>query len=175
MDAPLFSETQRFRQLWIWALMTGILALLLWGIFQQIVLNEAFGDNPGPDWVLILTLALMLALSFLLFLLELEVRIFKNHLEYRFYPLISWHTIRWDEVEKVYLRKYKPILEYGGWGIRYKLSGRSRAYNVSGNTGLQLVLQDGSRVLFGTHQAEKLKEALAKTESPYADVDQPEV
>ncbi len=53
---------------------------------------------------------------------------------------------------------YRPILEYGGWGIRYGL--RGRAYNVSGNRGLRVELTNGKHILFGSAKPEELKLAL---------------
>ena len=41
-------------------------------------------------------------------------------------------------------RTYAPLREYGGWGIR-GLS-RKRAYNVSGNRGVELSLVDGRKL-----------------------------
>ncbi len=40
-------------------------------------------------------------------------------------------------MNEFYARKYRPIREYGGWGIRYGWNGR--AYSTSGNEGVQLV------------------------------------
>ena len=42
--------------------------------------------------------------------------------------------------------------EFGGWGVR-GLSPRSRAYNVSGDQGVQLTLRDGDIVLIGSQAA----------------------
>ena len=56
--------------------------------------------------------------------------------------------------------------EFGGWGIRVSRNGR--AYNASGNTGVQLVLADGSHILIGTQRAEEL---LAALRAAGADID----
>ena len=44
------------------------------------------------------------------------------------------------------MRRYR---EYGGWGIRGGLRG-TKAYNVSGNRGVELMLADGRTVLIGS-------------------------
>ena len=51
-----------------------------------------------------------------------------------------------------------PISEYLGWGIRAGSNGK--AYNVKGNIGLQLVLKNDKRVLFGTQQPNELQKAI---------------
>ena len=55
---------------------------------------------------------------------------------------------------------YNPIAEYGGLGIRFGPNGK--AYNVSGNTGLQVILKNKSKVLIGTNDAEALAAVLAR-------------
>jgi len=41
----------------------------------------------------------------------------------------------WNEVQQAEILKYNPILDYGGWGIKYG-GLKSMAYNVSVNQGL---------------------------------------
>jgi hypothetical protein len=62
-------------------------------------------------------------------------------------------------VSEYYARVYRPILEYGGWGIRCGFKG-ARAYNVSGNKGVQLILQNGKRLLIGSQKPDELVEAI---------------
>jgi hypothetical protein len=50
---------------------------------------------------------------------------------------------------------FRPIMEYGGWGIRRGANGW--AYNVSGNRGVRLVFRDGSTFLIGSQRAEELE------------------
>jgi hypothetical protein len=61
---------------------------------------------------------------------------------------------------KCYVRKYKPLAEFGGWGLRFGVSGK--AYNISGNKGLQLELTNNKKLLIGTQKPEELSEALNK-------------
>lgn len=173
MEQVLFSERQYFRQIWIWILMVFLTALMVWGLISQLILDKPIGNNPGPDWFLFLSLLLVLAIDVLLFSTYLEVKIYKKRIEYRFYPFISWKCLRWDEVEQAYVRKYRPIGEFGGWGIRIQPGRRSRALNVSGNIGLQLVMKNGAKLLIGTRNGNAMESALASTDGPYADVEWP--
>ena len=52
--------------------------------------------------------------------------------------ILNTSRISGGDIEKYYARTYRPIMEYGGWGIRYGVKGM--AYNISGNRGLQLEL-----------------------------------
>ena len=53
---------------------------------------------------------------------------------------------------------YRPILEYGGWGIRG--FGRRRALNTRGDKGVLLTRTDGSTVLIGSQKPRELLSAL---------------
>ncbi len=62
------------------------------------------------------------------------------------------------DIEKVEARTYKPLREYGGWGIRGLAN--HRAYNVSGSQGVELTLRDGRRILIGSQKAQELALAI---------------
>ena len=64
--------------------------------------------------------------------------------------------MRWEA------RTYRPLLEYGGWGIRYAPFGKGWAYNVHGSQGVQLELTNGKRILIGSQRAEELARAIGE-------------
>ena len=68
------------------------------------------------------------------------------------------HKIEWKDVDSAYVRIYSPLSEYGGWGIRNGHNGK--AYNTSGDWGLQLVFKNGARILLGTQEPDKVKIAI---------------
>ena len=61
--------------------------------------------------------------------------------------------IPWEEIDQIFVRKYSPIMEYCGWGIRFGRNGR--AYNVKGNYGIQIVKKNGKRILLGTQHPDE--------------------
>ena len=76
-----------------------------------------------------------------------------NAVRLRFFPLIR-RTIPLTEIQSCEARTYRPIREYGGWGIRWGFSGM--AFNVSGDRGVQLVLAGRKRLLIGSQRADEL-------------------
>jgi hypothetical protein len=57
----------------------------------------------------------------------------------RYIPFhFNFRKIEFAELRRAQARKYRPILEYGGWGIRG--AGFNRAYNVSGSHGVQVII-----------------------------------
>ncbi|MGB3078776.1 MAG: hypothetical protein WBB31_06835, partial [Saprospiraceae bacterium] len=110
---------------------------------------------------IMMSLVMLITISFYFF--RLETRISKEGIYVRFFPFhFSFRSYSWSEISKSYVRVYKPIPEYGGWGVRTGLFGKGKAFNVSGNKGLQLQFNDGRKLLIGTNEAVELTEALKK-------------
>lgn len=66
--------------------------------------------------------------------------------------------IGFDAIDSAVVRRYRPLVEYGGWGFRLGPSGK--AYNTRGDEGVQLLLRDGGRVLIGSARAQELAHAI---------------
>ena len=135
------------------------MVLIWWAVIQQIFFDQPFGDNPAPDFVLVI-LVIIVGVGFPLVILSLRLVT-----EVRSGALIvglrPFHRreIRLSDVKSFEVRKYRPIREYGGWGIRWSLR-NGVAYNMAGNLGVQLELTDGRRILVGSQKPEELKRAL---------------
>lgn len=142
-DTP-YQEEQGFDQIWIWALLGIELVVMLIPLLL----------TAQPWWTLILSVGVMVLTMAMLASFKLYSRIDSTGVHYRMKPL-HWkeQTIPWEEIDQIFVRKYSPIMEYGGWGIRFGRNGR--AYNVKGNYGIQIVKKNGKRILLGTQQPEE--------------------
>jgi len=70
-----------------------------------------------------------------------------------------------EEIEHYEVRRFRPIIEYGGYGIRKALlskRGAGDAFIVKGGYGLQLRLNNGKKVLFGAARKEAILHAVDK-------------
>jgi len=156
----IFTEVQRFRQWWVLLLVLFVAGIAWYGAVQQIVLKKPFGNNPAPDPVMIMIwviFGLFFPALFYSFKLVTEVRY--DGLYVRFFPLqFHAHKISFEEIKTYEIRKYSALKEYGGYGIRYGKNGK--AYNISGNRGVQLEFLEGKRLLIGTQKPEELIQAL---------------
>jgi hypothetical protein len=107
--------------------------------------------------------------------MRLETALDKDGCSVKYFPwMCRYRTIPWDSIEKAYVRKYRPVTEYGGWGMKgggFKMKGfmlkpvrmpfeSSKAYTLYGNIGLQLELKNGKRVLVGTQHPQEMEEIL---------------
>jgi hypothetical protein len=157
----IFTETQRFTQWWLWLIIIGVAGLHVYGLYQQFYLGEPFGDNPASDEMLLVFSSIPVLLILFFVALRLDTRVDAEGVHYRFFPFqIKYKLKRWDELEKAYVREYKPIHEYGGWGIRGW--GKDKARNVSGNMGLQLELKNGDRLLIGTQKGQEMESVVSE-------------
>jgi hypothetical protein len=162
--ASQFNETQKFRQWWILALLVIIGLVNIWGIIQQIILGIPFGNNPSSNLMLILIAVFYFLMMAFILSIRLMTKIDRETIAIRFFPFHrKMKKFKWYEIEKAYVRKYKPIREYGGWGIRIGFKGK--AYNISGNMGLQLEFKNGKKILIGTAQPGKLEDFLKQLQS----------
>jgi hypothetical protein len=153
--SKVYTETQRFDQLWVRVLMIG----LILGLLASIINNLYFEDLAAFLLHQSLPLAVSIMVGFLLFKTKLITRIDKDGIYVRLSPFhFSDKFFSWNGIEQAYVRQYKPILEYGGWGLRGL--GLNRAYNIKGNQGLQLVLRNGKRLLIGTQHPEQVTDTL---------------
>jgi len=151
----VFKEKQKFTQWWLWILNLGILLIPIYGIVQQVIYKKSFGDSPMSDIGLFIFLFFMILFNYFFWILELETTIDENGIHYRFPPLRSkLKTIPWNAIKKAYIRKYNPVLEYGGWGVK------RGARNVKGNIGLQLELKNGKKLLIGTQKKDEMERVL---------------
>ena len=167
MNGSLYHEVQKMRQPWLWLLLgSGVLvsaAVLGWGLWQQLVLGRPWGNHPLPDGALLVIAGAVAVLHggiiLLLFVSRLETTVRPSELRVQFHPLHRRPRIfRRDQIASFEERTYRPIREYGGWGIRF--GPRGRAYNASGNRGVELTLRDGSHVMIGSLRPEELAQAL---------------
>ena len=156
----LYREVQRFRQPLIWIFLISIALFSIYGMVQQLILGKPFGNNPAPDVVLII-IVIIVGLGFPVFfyVMNLTIEVRTDGLYIRFFPLhVSFRKVEFTNIARYEVRTYRPIRDYGGWGIRWGRKGK--AYNVSGNRGLQFELSDGKRLLLGSQKPEELAKAL---------------
>lgn len=160
-DKVLFSERQKFTQWWLWAILVGINGMFVSGAYMQVIKGEQFGNKPMSNEGLLVAAGVSILLTILFFIFRLETLVKDNGIYVRFFPLhISFKYYPWDNISKSFVRQYRPMSEYGGWGFRYGFFGNGRAFNVSGDTGLQLEFLDHSKLLIGTNKPDELTETL---------------
>lgn len=139
-DTASFREVQRFRQPWLWALLA----------FVSIVSVVA----SGPLGVVVAG-----AIVAFMWSLRLETEVRPDGLYVKFAPFHrSFRHVAWDEMNSFEAVTYRPIRDYGGWGIRW--SPGKLAYNVSGAQGVRIDRPDGKELMVGSRRPYDLARAM---------------
>lgn len=151
----IFHERQHFNRWLIFLIILSSNAFPIFFCITQVGMGKSWGNNPMSDTTLIIFTASMIILLTAFFFL-------RN----KFFP--------WDMISKAYIRKYNPVTESRGWGIKYRkfnkwfnirgVTNFNIIYTMSGNIGLQLELTDGKLVLIGTHNPDEMEDVLRKLE-----------
>lgn len=150
----VYEEKQSMKQLW-WVLIPTSISIIM--VFTFWLGADDPAEKQELLTALIITLVVELAVVLLFFSMILRTRVDSKGVTFSFKPFLRNKNYTWADIEKVWVRKYKPIREYGGWGFRGSFfGGKGKAYNVWGNKGLQLHLKNGKKVLIGTQKHEEL-------------------
>lgn len=151
MTKVIFQETQRFRQIWIWALILGISGFSISSLF----LLEDKAPLSFVDLAFPIGMILLLNVLFLTF--TLSTRIEADSLSYRFFPFTRWRTFRFEEIEALHLIEYNGLWEYGGWGIKW--NGDTWSYTTGGKWGI-IIKTTNKKFLLGTQKPEEVREVI---------------
>ena len=142
----VFREEQRFTQLWL-----VVLRIFSTIVPVGIILTEAKSMESSE---LVIALSVVILAPAIIFLFKLKTRMDEKGIHYRFIPFhLKTQIIPWSNINKIYVRNYDPISEYGGWGIKGGSlwnKKKGTAVNVKGDVGIQLELKNNKKLLIGT-------------------------
>jgi hypothetical protein len=118
-----------------------------------------FEEAQGlASWTYLLMGAVFLLLVSLLTVRQ-STRVADDGVTVRFGFLYKAH-VTFSEIAHAEAVSYRPVHEYGGWGI--KGSGRRRVLSMRGNQGVLLTRVDGSTLMIGSQKPRELLAALAR-------------
>lgn len=156
----VFKEEQRFTQSWLIILMTISIILPITLIIKEYMKESS--TMSSTEFILTL-FGITLSITFIFFF-KLTTRIDEIGIHYQFFPFhLSMRKITWTEINKIHVRKYEPISEYGGWGLKGGFlwnKGKGTAINISGNIGIQIELKNNKKLLIGTKKEQEAKRVL---------------
>ncbi len=156
----VFKEEQRFTQTWL-------IVLLIVSILPAfIIIGKAFADGEMGVLNFISVILFILLATGIIFIFKLKTRIDDIGIHYQFFPFhLKMKIILWKSIRQANTRKYDAISEFGGWGFKGGWLWKKKngiAINVKGHTGIQLVLNDGKKILIGTQKKSSVDSILAK-------------
>lgn len=142
-----FVERQRFNQWWLWL-------ILLATTIVPIVLAILRKTSLGISVLIIIPILLLFIFT------TLRTKIDEAGFSFKFFPFtMSTHSVSWEKIKTISVKKYQPLRDFGGWGLRTSES-NGTAYTVKGKYGIQIELLNGKKVLIGTQAPHAASEAL---------------
>jgi hypothetical protein len=161
-NSIIYREQQKFA-LWLrWLVYLSMGLSVVISVFALIKASAGENSQETLEIVLgfVVGIGVPIAITTLFLLLKLETEVRPDGIYVRYFPFhIRFKRFRLEDLSEYYARRYKPIREYGGWGIRYSLR-NGKAYNTSGNHGVQLVFTNGKKLLIGSQKPDELEAAI---------------
>lgn len=152
----IYKEIQKFNSPLVW-IIVGI--AVIGGIFALSVPAAQNEQLPVIAKLLIATALIILILMFMYGYLKTDIDESGIKIEMRILFKFG-KTILWNEIASVRVDKYRPILEFGGWG--YRIGWKGSAYNCRGNDGLIIMLKNARKVVVGTQKPDELRKFLTE-------------
>lgn len=131
---------------------------MLFGVLALSIIPILNVAATKPIAVLICILPVLLIMV-LFFLMNLKTTIDAKGIHIQFFPFIrNPKVFLWNDIKKIELTKYQPMVEYGGYGIRGL--GDDKAYNIQGDIGLKLYFKDGKKTMIGTQKPDEINKVV---------------
>jgi hypothetical protein len=160
----VFREVQRFqarpRGLLTLVPLAALAGALVFFASTRGTSDQVLGGVIGPAGLAVgVGCMVFFGVAVLISLARLVTEVRRDGLFIQFYPFErSFQRIPLRALDRLDTITYRPILDYGGRGIRYGRKGK--AYTVSGNRGVVLTFVRGRSLLIGSQRCEDLALAL---------------
>jgi hypothetical protein len=160
----MYEETQGYKKL-LWLLIPMPITLVM--IFTFWLAEKDPAEKTEILYALLMVTAAELLVLLMFLNMKLITRVDKDGITYHYRPFLKSRHLKWPEIKSATVRKYNPIGEYGGWGLKAGWRRNNKAYNVWGNKGLQLELKNGERILIGTQKHQDMVLFLRRLKEKY--------
>lgn len=154
-----FKSVQKCKQPLVWMILIGAAIFSWYSVYQQILFRIPFGSDPAPD-ALLIVIWIVFGVGFPigLFATRLSIQIDEDEFTYRLFPLhLQTHSFRLADIKKMEAVSIRPILDFGGWGIRF--SHKGKGYIIGGNKAVKVIFKTGRPVYFSTDEPQRIAEA----------------
>jgi len=134
----------------------ALMGLLLVAMVLVVVITvvAVVFSRPGDALLLAVAPVVVVLVASLISLSHLDVDVTERGVSIAFRYLWPTRRIAFGDIVGLEVRRYNPLLEYGGWGVR--LGPKGWGYMTSGKEGVQLRLRKGLPVLIGSARPREL-------------------
>lgn len=157
----LHREVLKPRSILLWIFVVFITILMWYQFIQQIIMGIPVGNNPAPDYVLLIFWFFfgILFPIISIFFTKLIIEVREDGLYIRYMPFhFRYKSFLMKDIEFCESIYYSPIKRFGGWGIRVNFSGEM-AYTLGGNQAIKLIIK-GQTVVISSRKPDEMKKAI---------------
>lgn len=129
-------------------------------VVAAVVLVSLRVSGGATLWGAVIALSTLVLVTALFLAASLETTVDREAITIAFHFLWPKRRLPISDVRKAEATKYRPFLDYGGYGVR--LGFRGWAFNVSGDEGVLVETKDGSRVMIGSQRPKELEAAIGR-------------
>jgi hypothetical protein len=146
-----FQEIQIIKHWLIWLVLIGILLLFTFMTVSQLILGISVGNNPIPNWALIIGVLFFAFLVVLVAQTQLKLKLNNKELQMQFGAL-GLYQKKWSEIKELKIIS----MPLGGIGRR-KHHKYGMIFNAGSKYGLLVQTKDGASTLISTRQKNELE------------------
>ena len=153
--SAIYREEQRFGW-WIYALLALMMAVA-WAMFEgRGPVAAPVAGRHVPQLMIGIAAGFFLPVVLVVGVLRMTTLVTPTDVRVWFGFIPTYRrSIALSSIQRVEVVQYRPVLDYGGWGIRRGRDGE-KVLNARGDRGVRLHLVDGSKILIGSQRAEEL-------------------
>lgn len=155
VSRPIFREVQRFNQIWIWLTVVA-LAAVFWRLAFKHFFHWPPALPPLREWALLFFWLLFgIFLPGFISLCRLITEVRDDGIYFRVLPFHrEFKKLPFQDFKRYEMLVYRRI----GWGVHY--GNKGRAYNISGDRGLEFTFHDGRQLLIGSQKVREFLHAI---------------
>lgn len=157
MTDERFREEVQFYHWTINILFLFVAILFIWAFIQQVIFCIPFGTKPAPDIVLVIVLFFTMGIPLLFGRMVTVVNEKKVMVTFGYLGWIK-KRIPISDIKEVEVITYRPLRQFGGWGIRcgWFRGERVCCYSAKGNRGILITISNNRKFIIGSQVPEKL-------------------
>ena len=129
-------------------------------VVAVVVVLSLLSSGASTMWSAVIALGALGLVGALILAASLETTVDREAITVAFHFLWPKRRIPISNVRKAAATKYRPFLDYGGYGVR--LGFRGWAWSVSGDEGVLVETKDGSRLMIGSQRAKEFEAAIER-------------
>ena len=156
MDAPVYSEKTP-APAWILVILWGSVAVVVVTVNASLETLSQEDGRTLASWTTAGLVTFASAVTLLFARLDVDVHVDRVVVAFGPARLVK-RTISLDDVTEVMAVTYRPIRDFGGWGLRYR-PGKT-AWTTRGNRAVRLTLVTGKEVYLGSRFPHRLAERI---------------